>query len=345
MKSRKEKLACQLDRFGFFEVMARFPRPGLIIFGYHRIRPDQAGQTNEFDDDVFGPTQSQFRMHVDWLRKHARIISEDELLNILATRRPPKKRCVMLTFDDGYRDNFKLAYPVLKEYQVPAMFFIPTLSISNRTLGWWDIIAYCIKNSRKDAIHYDGQTLLLKSDKQAAKIFFLEKMKATACGHTADLLARLADTCEVDFPSRAIQDAQLMTWDHIREMALGGMGIGSHGHTHRVMATLPRDVQEEEMRLSREILATKLDIPIRSIAYPVGDYTHFTHESKDIARTCGYQLGFSFNTGYTSWEGSDHFNMRRLGGPEDLGMIKGIVTLPKVFTRDSKKNKRGEHGT
>jgi peptidoglycan/xylan/chitin deacetylase (PgdA/CDA1 family) len=251
----------------------------------------------------------------------------------------------MLTFDDGYRDNFNLAYPVLKNYQVPALFFIPTLSISNRTLGWWDIIAYFIKNSRKHAIQYDGQTLLLKPNTQAAKTFFLDKMKATACGHTADLLARLADTCEVSFPSRAIQDAQLMTWDHIREMALGGMGIGSHGHTHRVMATLPSDVQEEEMRLSKEILEAQLDIPIRSIAYPVGDYAHFTPESKEIAKKCGYHLGFSFNTGYTTWEGSDHFNMLRLSGPEDLRLLKGIVTLPKVFTWNSKKIKRGGNET
>ena len=101
----------------------------LTIFNYHRIRPDEPDHTTPFDAGVYGPTASQFYEQMKWIRKYRKILSEADLISCLATGRTNLKHRVAVSFDDGYRDNDTLAYPILKELGIPAFFFIPTAII------------------------------------------------------------------------------------------------------------------------------------------------------------------------------------------------------------------------
>ena len=62
---------------------------------------------------------------------------------------------MLITFDDGYRDNYTLAFPILRKHGVQAVFFLPTAFIGTGKLPWWDVIAYIIKHSVKKHIHIE----------------------------------------------------------------------------------------------------------------------------------------------------------------------------------------------
>src|SRR3954453_17635843 len=95
----------------------------LTIFNYHRIRPD-GDFSSRFNEGVYGPTASDFRQQVSWLKRHTRVLGEDELLAIMKSGEAPSEPCSLITFDDGYRDNYTLAYPILRDLGARAMFFI-----------------------------------------------------------------------------------------------------------------------------------------------------------------------------------------------------------------------------
>jgi peptidoglycan/xylan/chitin deacetylase (PgdA/CDA1 family) len=326
----KDRLADLLYRSGGADV-CRPRKDLLVVFGYHRIRHDGVSTSTRFDDGVFGPTAATFRAQLQWLLKRARLLSADELMEHVETGAPLKEPCAVVTFDDGYRDNYTIALPILEELGVPAIFFIPTLMIERRRLGWWDLIAYFLKRAPRTSIDFDGRLLPAGYRCDEAIDYLHGLMKTEPAGRTADLLERLSTACGVPFPSHAEQDAELMTWDQIRDAGARGMTIGSHTHSHRVLRTLDRAGIDDELGISKGVLEREIGWPVRTLAYPVGGYAHFDDRARESARRAGYRLAFSFNTGVQRLRDLEPFDVRRLSPGRELGRFAAIATFPRLF--------------
>src|SRR5262245_45583277 len=132
----KRQLAARiLGATGLRYVLSRVARwSGVLGLNYHRI--GEAGRS-VYDRGLWSATADDFDAQVGWLKSHFDIIRPDDLPAALAARRG---RHVLITFDDGYRDNYADAFPVLKRHGVPATFFITTGFIDDARLSWWDEI-------------------------------------------------------------------------------------------------------------------------------------------------------------------------------------------------------------
>lgn len=245
----------------------------------------------------------------------------------------PKGLSALITFDDGYIDNYTMAYPVLKKLDVPAIFFIPTLQITERQLGWWDIIAYLLKRCTKPSISLHSKKFNLETERGKAIHFFSEKMKIESYKKTENLVTELANTCEVILPDQEMQGLQLMAWEQVREVSKKNITIGGHSHSHKVLATLNPEDQKRELSISKAILEKETGQPVRSIAYPVGNAGHFTPETQRIAEKEGYKLGFSFCNETNHWGAIDSFNIKRISAPRDLSLFEASAVFPQVFLR------------
>ena len=330
---KKEFLANIFYRSGLIYPAARLERSRIVILNYHRIRGAGASADTPLEDAVFGPTQPEFERQVKWLAKNFDLLAESELLDIVRTSATRQGRYAAITFDDGYRDNYDLAYPVLRAQSAPAIFFICPGLLDSRRVGWWDMIAYLVKRSEKEAITVMGATMLLGSQKRAAITKLHDWMKLRKRAETQNLLDELAAACSVSFPDRALQDAQLMTWEQVREVSEHGVAIGSHTHRHPVLATLTEDEQREELITSKHELERQLQSTVRTLAYPVGGYQHFTAASMRIARECGYEGAFSFQTGGNSAGSINPYNIRRLAPSDQLDPLFACGALmPRIFT-------------
>src|SRR5262249_29879813 len=151
------------------------------------------------------------------------------------------------------------------------------------------------KKTTKSVIRWNGDSYPLEDRSKIIGIFN-QKMKIEPAAKTKDLVERLADVCGQRLPEPQLQSSELRTWDHIRELSRH-MTIGSHGHTHTVLATLDAGAQKQELAISKSILESRIGKPVRSVAYPVGGYEHFTRETERSAEQCGYGAAFSFATG------------------------------------------------
>jgi peptidoglycan/xylan/chitin deacetylase (PgdA/CDA1 family) len=334
IRGKKKVLSQLLMTGGLHRAVRALQSSSLTIFNFHRIRAE-AGNAfkTEFDEEVFGPTAQEFRNHVRWLKGNSTILSEGELLSAIRDGRRLPDRSVMVTFDDGYVDNFTLALPILREFSVPAIFFIPTQAIEERSLGWWDLIAYAIKKCERTEIVVRGEAFALNGNRDALKVRFHQWMKLKTAEETRGLVEELAQACGVRLPSPERCGQELMTWDQVRATLDAGVAIGSHTHSHRVLATLDVATQREELKRSKTELEARLGQPVRTLAYPVGGYEHFNIETKTVARECGYEAAFSFHTGINPAHGLDPFDIRRISAPEETALYCGTLALPGLFAQ------------
>jgi peptidoglycan/xylan/chitin deacetylase (PgdA/CDA1 family) len=313
------------------DVLSRFAGGRLVIFGYHRIRADER-QTTPFADELYGPTIAEFERQMRWLLRHADILSEDALLRRLNGVGRSRRLAAMVTFDDGYRDNYTLAFPVLQRLRIPATLFVPALNIEERRLGWWDLIAWLVKRTTRKEIELDGVWYDLTNGRGRAISLLQRRMQFERQERTRGLVERLAEACRQVLPNPREQSAEIMSWEELREVSDGVVAVGSHTHTHRVLATLDPDAQREELEESRKLLELRLSRPVRSIAYPVGGYRHFTADSMALAEQCGYLLGYSFWTGFNRWKSIERFDVKRIGAPSPPALFAATAALPEIFS-------------
>jgi peptidoglycan/xylan/chitin deacetylase (PgdA/CDA1 family) len=330
---KKELLANLLYHSGLWRPVLGLRPNGLVILNYHRIRQDHTIEPCLLDEGVFGPTQSAFERQVKWLKAHFEVLSECELLDVVRQTGRFGSRFAAITFDDGYRDNYDLAYPVLRAHAVPAIFFVCPTFIDKRLLGWWDVIAYLVKASEKPSLALRGETIPVRGQEQAAIRKLHDWMKVRPPTETIGLIDELRKACGVDLPAPSLRDEQLMTWDQICEVSRGSVAIGSHTQTHRVLASLSEEEQRWELSQSKTALESKLGLPVRTLAYPVGGYQNFTAVTMRLARDCGYQGAFSFHTGVNLPGDGNPYNLRRIAPGDRLDATFACgAALPQMFS-------------
>lgn len=311
----------------------------LVVLNYHRIRPDFPAPSTPFDDGILSVTADQFLRQMNWLNRHARILSERELEDQIASRSFSRFNLpsVVVTFDDGYEDNYSIAFPILKALKIPAIFFVSTEMIWERKLFWWDTVAYLIKKSRKPSITIRGLSYALRDNRQKVITDLQSQLKECTGRHIREEIREISEASETDLPSAELQDRELMTQDQICEMAANQMAIGSHCHTHQALSCLDSREQEAELRVSKELLERATTQEVKSVSYPFGRYRYIPSSIQDTARKCGYRLGFTSNFGVNYHREITEMALKRFAGELDrVSTVSLIAVWPELFASKEK---------
>jgi peptidoglycan/xylan/chitin deacetylase (PgdA/CDA1 family) len=223
----------------------------------------------------------------------------------------------LITFDDGYLDNYTVAFPLLKQHGLRAAFFVVSSFVGTSFVPWWDEIAYLLRHTRQTTFDPGlgrDRIVPIQPDREMAIARIVELYKSDENRDPAGFLRLLRKHTEVNLP---IDARHFLNWDEARTMAAAGMEIGAHSHTHPLMGKLSVEAQKEELGRSKQILEEQIGRPITSLAYPVGSKNDFTDETKRIAKEAGYDLAFSFYGGVNPWNGGSRFDIRR-GAPNPM---------------------------
>ena len=119
------------------------------ILNYHRINYPHA--IGSLDGEVLSAPPELFAEEVRFCRKHFDVLSFADLRRTLDGSVPLPPRPLIITFDDGYRDNYQHAFPILKANHLTAMFFLAVGFIGTTQLFWWDVVARAVKTHRSTA--------------------------------------------------------------------------------------------------------------------------------------------------------------------------------------------------
>jgi len=311
----------------------------IVILNYHRIRSCIALGCSHFDDNVFDVDEDQFVRQMKWIKRHTHVLSETDLIDLIYNPCPHIHRSrypqVVITFDDGYRDNFSIAYPILKSLEIPAFFFVCTQMIDDRRLGAWDILAFLIKKCQKPTISYNGQIYDIRSNRSDTLESILAWMKTLSYDRLNPFIQQISDTCEIDIPDLSLQDKELLTWDHINKMASPEITIGSHTHTHSVLTGMENSMHLKELMTSKRN-TTKAKLEGRFYLFPIrlGIVCIFRIPLQKTAEICGYRLGFASSFGINSPGTIRPLALNRISGHLDTESTAAVMTvLPHLFTR------------
>jgi peptidoglycan/xylan/chitin deacetylase (PgdA/CDA1 family) len=270
---------------------------GVVGVNYHRI--GDSGWSG-LDRGLWSATEDDFDHQLRWLKEHFDVISPHEIADALEVRRG---RHALVTFDDGYLDNFTTAYPILRARRVPATFFVVTGFIDHgRCVPWWDELAWMVHRSRRASLalppHLPAPVELDELGRERA-IAALNRAYRALPPCEADAL--LDAVCEATGTGRlreARGERLWMTWDMLRELRAAGMTIGGHTMSHRMLSRLSREEQAREIDGCGERLRTELGEPMRMFSYPFGKQGTFDDDTRACLREAGVELAFTYWGGF-----------------------------------------------
>lgn len=290
------------------------PRDSLLVLNYHRIgNPDE----DLFDPGVFSATAERFENQISYLKRRVSLVTlEEALAFVVGTIKDRSRRCrVLITFDDGYLDNYQFAFPILRSLGVQGVFFLVTSMVGSCQVPWWDHIAYLVKTARRRrfSLRYPAglavdidRNGLMESLRAVLRLY-----KRPENSDPARFIRELAEEAKGEDPPGTLR--RFLDWNEAREMAAGGMAIGSHTHSHHVLSQLEPDRQYQELSQSRAILKERLGAEADVLAYPVGGRTSFTDQTQKVARDAGYRAAFSFYGGTNLPGKTPTYDVSRVG--------------------------------
>lgn len=264
MKLARQALGA-LCYFGGLVTLVRSlkPRRGAVILMGHRVRDDE--------DAYFGGIPPRtFARQIRYLASRYRPLSLSELLDHVRERSPVPDNSFVLTFDDGWRDNYTEAFPVLREHGVPAMIYLVSRSIDTGELPWPQRIGWVLQHASVEEVTLPapiGRSFALRSDGDRRRALAAIK----ACRETLGLdelegvADELAERCGVEPPRD-----RMLTWDQVREMRRHGIEFGAHTVSHPLMARLTPEQARWQFEEAKRVIERGLGETVRHFAFPAG---------------------------------------------------------------------------
>jgi len=258
-----------------------------LVVGYHRVVTD-FNRSESLSISPMLTSASTFEQHLDWIGRRYRFVSLDELAVTLARGNTSSKPVAAITFDDGYRDVYQNAFPILQRKGIPSAVFVVTNLIGTDRLQVHDelhlLISAMLKQpcaSSEDRWLELVATLQLADEPSARLTRRLieakEPFQATRAlletvdqGALVRFLAVLGG--RISLKEEELQDFLMLDWDMLAEMAANGVTVGSHTRSHALLADETPEVLRDEVEGSRHELEQRLGIPIRHFAYPDGQF-------------------------------------------------------------------------
>ncbi|HEY6221858.1 MAG TPA: polysaccharide deacetylase family protein, partial [Candidatus Eisenbacteria bacterium] len=281
-----------------------------------------------------------FDRQIAFLKSRFRIVPLKELVEFRAGGVIPTNT-VTITVDDGYEDFYKYAYPILKRHAVPATLFVVSRFAAGELWLWPDLIQYAVEHSDRRELTFDlgparGRwTLEREEDKLAAWSDIADHCLTLGPEGTRDLTAALLDALGVKAPPSPPPELRAASWDQVREMAAGGIEIGSHSRTHPRLSLLSQEDLRDEIDGSKREIEAQVSRPVVSFAYPNGREQDFDDRCRRALATAGYS---SAVVGYYAADAlRDVFALKRLtidrGWSDFLKAVSGLKHIARVLGR------------
>ncbi|MGH9968273.1 MAG: polysaccharide deacetylase family protein [Pyrinomonadaceae bacterium] len=268
---------------------------------------------HRFDADTKG-----LREQCSHISRYYRLVSISAISEWLYSGKPLPENAVAVTVDDGYRDFLLYAYPVFREFDIPAMVYLVSDFLDGKVWLWWNRIEYAFQHTPLRAneiklplegihVNLDTPEDRFQTGRRVAEAFTRvensERMR---------LLSHIPKLLQVDPPVQPPSDLAPLRWSEVRELARNGVDFGCHTKTHPILSRI-RDSseQEDEIKGSKVRLEQELSKPIVHFCYPNGSLADFDEETLRIVDRLGLRTAVTTEPGMNS-KRTHPFLLRRL---------------------------------
>jgi len=260
-----------------------------VVLMYHRVLTTDERQ-NAGSHPALVVDRRTFARQMALLKKRFVVLSVAELASYVERRHPLPSSSCLVTFDDGWRDNYDNALPILSELRIPSLIFLPMNFIGRRRVFWQEALVQLL--SRAVAVVRDPP----------ARRPAIEK-----------LVSALAEQVGVPLDDLASTDG-FIDWTHVDAMTRQGVTFGGHGLDHLLLTQVSDAQADAEIDGSKAALDERLAEPTPTFSYPNG---YWSPRLAERVRHAGYRLAFGAMGGPMT-SGDDPWTLRRVNIHESV---------------------------
>lgn len=317
-RGRIQRLAEAAERLGVVRALRSFHdrHPTLTVLAYHRIMPTDSLESYPFDPQLISATPEQFDWQMRYIRESLNPVSLRDIIAHLDGKAPLPAAAVAVTFDDGFSDTYRYAFPILKRYSIPATVFVSTGYVDSGEPFWFELAAYLAFNVEPGSLEIEGCGTAFPSGNSAEERTrslrrLHEILKSLPNGRRNEIISGWAQRFSSQIAHDALGHGRPISWDQVGEMARAGIDFGSHTVTHPNLTQLTDQELEWELAESKRVLEARLQNAVDTLAYPIGTTSAF--DARVIAATAqqGFKLGVTYVSGGNPLHSLRRYELRR----------------------------------
>lgn len=248
-----------------------------FVLMYHRVLSQERSYDMYVQPGMY-VTDKTLDRQVSFLKEKYKVLFLEELIKKI-NRNESICGCCAITFDDGWRDNYTDAFPILKKHQIPATIFLATDNIGTDRLFWpEEICQYIDKLPLLKYTPADNAITVLKFYRDIEKYStggrnsylnkVIEVLKKYSPDERAEVLTYFRGMNRAQVHLR-----QMMDWKEAEEMLKSGLIVfGAHTARHEILDQLPISIAKTEIYKSKYVIEQSLGVKVTTFAYPNGNY-------------------------------------------------------------------------
>jgi len=310
----------------------------ILILAYHRVKDIENIDAYEFDAELVSASSADFYWQMEFVKKHYNPIRFSDFIEYLDGKKSLPPNPLIVTFDDGFEDNYSVVFPILKQLDVPATIFISSDYIGKTETFWFDWVVYLLKKAPPGRLHLPDIPLDLTIDdspdsKMSAMDILLGALKQVSNQVRLQSIKALEQQLGLSQPSEGFAESCPMTWQQVKEMSEWGVDFGSHSATHPILSQLDSDELWYEISNSRETIVEQIGESCDVIAYPVGGACTYDQRVLDMVKQVGYRLGTSYRSGVNVLDDLEPYALQRIHVELDTSheLFAATLALPSLF--------------
>jgi peptidoglycan/xylan/chitin deacetylase (PgdA/CDA1 family) len=277
----KSALIATVGKLGGYQFARALTRKQPKILMYHRFSVEKR------DHDVTAVT---FEKQLQLIKRYFKPMTLASLVRAIQVKGEAPNNSVVITVDDGYRDFYEVAFPLLKHYGVPATFFVTTGFINRRLWLWYDQVRWILAHKRPNVNVVTISGLTVSLEQSATKLWPLIVDHFLQISNSDRLLGmeQLIIACNLTLPKYPPEEYAAANWTELAEMQNNGIEIGGHTVTHPSLGRVSLEEARREIIQSKKDIDEALGSAQRTFCYPNGQPADYTSQVKNIVSEAGY---------------------------------------------------------
>ena len=305
-----------------YEMMAR--PEGAIVLMYHSVAESKA---SEFVDPPNRISPELFNAQMTFLKNWRNVISMSQLIADLEAGRTPEAGTVCLTFDDGYRDNYTVVAPILRDHGLPATIYLATEYVSRQKNQWADELFVAMH--RRTLHRLRVPTLSIDADLRHAPGF----LSARRALHKAllestfeqrhSILAAVKNDLKPD--GEALVPRLTMNWDEVRRLAEDYplIEIGGHSCSHLDLRAHCDGLAASEINGCCDDVLRETGTKPAHFSFPYG---RWAPASRDIVVNAGWRSAVGSSPEVRVTSTTDRFVIPRVETPQSMHVLRFVTS-------------------
>lgn len=291
----------------------------LRVLTYHRV--DEPSTHPWLDPGLISATPDAFEKQMKYLAANYEPVSGADVIKAFENPGqivlPP--RAVLVTFDDAYSDFKEHAWPVLKQYQIPVILFVPTSFPDHPERSfWWDRLFHALHTTPAMELNSPLGHLPLSTPAQRRQAYKSLKNHFKTVPHS-QAIADVNRICnELGVPA---QTNIVLGWDSLRRLAGEGVTLGAHTQNHPIMNCITLEELQDEVTGSLQDLMREMGSVPLTFAYPSGIYNQ---TAVKVVERAGFRVAFTTQRGINQIGRTDRLRLQRInvGGRTTLSVLR-----------------------